>query len=432
MMTRDRVVEGRGVSMARTRSVSRRQFIAGTVAATAAAPLLNTSASAHAQTAPPAAALTRKVKLGVVGLGGRGHWIAGLFAKHGGYDMHAVADYFPKVADEQGMALGVDPSRRFSGLAGYKRLIESGIEAIALEDLPYFFPEQVSDAVDAGLHVYMAKPIASDVPGVLSVRDSAKRATAKQRVFLVDYQMPTDPHNAEVIRQVRSGGLGTVQTVFSAGAAGGPTGFDDPPFTENLESRLQKLIWVNDDALGCGYIGNYDIHVIDIVLRALGKVPVSANGWGARFRAEPHGDALDSVCTMFTFDDGMVWNHQSPKGKCELWFSSNGSLAAEIQGSDASARLSYWGKAYLRGGPHHVPGGDVQNLYEAGAVRNIATFYDAVTGGHTENESVQPAVDSALVSILGREAAARRTTVAMADILRENRKLEMDLKGLKA
>jgi predicted dehydrogenase len=311
-------------------------------------------------------------------------------------------------------------------------LIDSGVEAIALEDVPYFFPEQVRDAVDAGLHVYMAKPIASDVPGVLSVRDSAKRATAKQRVFLVDYQMPTDPHNAEVIRQIRSGGLGRLQTAFSAGAAGGPTGFDDPPFTENLESRLQKLIWVNDDALGCGYIGNYDIHVIDIVLRALAKIPVSATGWGARFRDEPHGDALDSVCTMFTFDDGMVWNHQSPRGKCELWFSSNGSLAAEIQGSDASARLSYWGKAYVRGGPHHVPGGEVLNLYEAGAVRNVATFYDAVTGGHAENESVQPAVDSALVSILGREAAARRTTVTMADILTENRRLEMDLKGLKA
>jgi hypothetical protein len=135
---------------------------------------------------------------------------------------------------------------------------------------------------------------------------------------------------------------------------------------------------------------------------------------------------------MFTFEDGMVWNHQSPRGNCELWFSSNGSLAAEIQGSDASARLSYWGKAYVRGGPHHTPGGAVENLYETGAVRNIATFYEAVTDGHTKSESVQPAVDSALVSILGREAAARRTTVTMADILKENRRLEVDLGGLKA
>src|SRR5215207_9157963 len=124
-----------------TRSLSRRQFIAGTVAATASGPLVATSAPAQDQQAA-APALTRKVKLGVVGLGGRGGWIAGLFRRHGGYDMHAVADYFPQVAEEQGTALGVDPARRFSGLSGYKRLIESGIEAIALEDLPYFFPSR--------------------------------------------------------------------------------------------------------------------------------------------------------------------------------------------------------------------------------------------------------------------------------------------------
>jgi hypothetical protein len=225
---------------------------------------------------------------------------------------------------------------------------------------------------------------------------------------------------------------GLVCGTVLAGQPFGRSGMMMSPEPRPRKSRLQSLIWVNDDALGCGYIGNYDIHVIHVVLRALGKLPVAAHGWGARFRPEPHGDALDTICTMFTFDDGMVWNHQSPKGNCELWFSSNGSLAAEIQGSDASARLSYWGKAHIRGGPHHVPGGGVENLYEAGAVRNISAFYDAVTGGHTENESVQPAVDSALVSILGREAAARRTTVTMADILKENRRLDVDLGGLRA
>jgi myo-inositol 2-dehydrogenase / D-chiro-inositol 1-dehydrogenase len=116
--------------MPRTRSLSRRQFIAGTVTAAASGPLIATSAPAQDQQAP--AAITRQVKLGVLGLGGRGAWIAGLFRRHGGYDMHAVADYFPHVAEEQGTALGVDPARRFYGLSGYKSLIESGIEAIAL------------------------------------------------------------------------------------------------------------------------------------------------------------------------------------------------------------------------------------------------------------------------------------------------------------
>jgi hypothetical protein len=161
-------------------------------------------------------------------------------------------------------------------------------------------------------------------------------------------------------------------------------------------------------------------------------VPVSAHGWGARFRANPHGDALDSTCVMYTFDDGLVWNHQSPKGKSEQWFAPNGSLVAEIQGRDAVARLSYWGKAYVRGGSQHYGGGDVANLYDAGAMRNIAAFHQKVTTGDVSNETIQPAVDSCLVCILGREAAARRTTLTMAQVLKENRRLEMDLRGLKA
>jgi predicted dehydrogenase len=415
--------------------MNRRQFIEKTLAATAAGTFLGaikTRAEDKPEQAPSPAPreYKRKIKLGVVGLGGRGNWIAGLFRKHGGYEMHAVADYFPGVANANGAALGVDSARRFSSLSGYKRVIESGVEAIVIIDVPYFYPEQAEAAVDAGLHVYMAKPVAADVPGSLSIGRTGKRATEKQRVFLVDYQMPTDPINAEVIRRVAAGGLGPLQTIFSNGAAGG-SALSDPPLTANLESRLQNLVWVNDDALGCGYIGNYDIHIVDAVLRAIGRLPVSAEGWGARYRPEPHGDALDSTCVSYAFDDGTVWNHQSVKGNCEAWFAPDGSLAAEIQGRDASARVSYWGKAYVRGGAQHLGGGPIENLYEAGAVRNIAAFYDDVTQGRFANETVQRAVDSALVCILGREAAARRKKLTLAEVIRKNRRLEADLRGLK-
>jgi hypothetical protein len=127
----------------------------------------------------------------------------------------------------------------------------------------------------------------------------------------------------------------------------------------------------------------------------------------------------------------MVWNHQSVKGNCDAWFSADGSLAAELQGADASARVSYWGRAYVRGGAQHFGGGQVENLYEAGAVRNIGAFYENVTQGRFTNESVQRAVDSALVCILGREAAALRRKVMLSEVIRENRRLEADLRGLK-
>ena len=72
------------------------------------------------------------------------------------------------------------------------------------------------------------------------------------------------------------------------------------------------------------------------------------------------------------------------------------------------------------------------NLYEAGAVRNIAAFHEAVTKGDCSNPTVPRAVDGCLTCILGREAAARRTRLTMDELLKENKKLDVDLKGLKA
>jgi hypothetical protein len=123
---------------------SRRDFITKSVGATAALPLLGALASQAEEKPVPAAApviITRKIKLGIIGLGRRGSWIAELFRQHGGYEIHAVADYFPTVVEAKGEALGVDKTRRFSGLSGYKKVLASGVEAVVIIDVPYFYPE---------------------------------------------------------------------------------------------------------------------------------------------------------------------------------------------------------------------------------------------------------------------------------------------------
>jgi predicted dehydrogenase len=416
-------------------TLQRRQFL-GDVAATAASAsvlgsglVLTAAAAVPAEPAAPAAPL-HKIKVGIIGCGGRGSWIAGLFKQHGGYEFLAAADYFQDRAEKTGTALGASKAKCFSGLSGYKRLLESGVEAVILETPPYCFPDHAEAAVQAGLHVYMAKPVAADVPGTLRIGAAGKAAAAKRRVFLVDYQMPTDPLNLEVAKRLREGGLGKLQMVFSVGTSGGG-GFNDPPHGATLENRLTGLIWVNDDALGCGYIGNYDIHAIDAVVWALGRRPVSAYGKGGRCRKDPHGDSFDTNFVTYVFDDGLAWNHESAAGPTHDWL-KQGSLEASIQGSDAAARLAYWGKAYVRGGPKHYGGGTVADLYDAGAKRNIAAFHANVLAGNYGNETAQRSVDSTLTCILGREAARRGALLTMDDILKENKRLEVDLKGLKA
>ena len=50
----------------------------------------------------------------------------------------------------------------------------------------------------------------------------------------------------------------------------------------------------------------------------------------------------------------------------------------------------------------------LQVLIEAGAVRNIATFYESIVTGNCQNLTVARSVDGTLATILAREAALRR------------------------
>lgn len=406
----------------RTGSLSRRAFLAGTSAAATAVAMGHVAAARAAEPEDS----SRKIKLGVVGCGGRGAWIARLFREHGGYEMHAVADYFQSVANAAGDSLGVDPSRRFSGLHGYRRLIDSGVEAVALETPPCFFPEHVQAAVDAGLHVYMAKPIAVDVPGCLQVEAAATKAAEQKRCFLVDYQMPTDPHVIECARRYREGALGALGLVKSFYYGGL---FGDPPLTETIESRLRSLIWVNDTAIGGCYHVNACIHAVQAMMWVLDKVPVAAAGISRIARANPHGDSHDMFGITFEFADGLIWTHSGRHARGQT--GPDDPLATCEFLGDNYMKIGYGGRALIRGGPQHYGGGTIENLYQAGAVRNIGTFYQDVTQGHVANETVRMAIDSCLVTILAREACLRKGRMTLEELRVENRKVDADLSGLK-
>ena len=402
-------------------TLSRRQFRGGSLAA-ATAVSLPIKAMQDAASKP---IFDRKIKLGIVGNGGRGGWIANLFKKHGGYEMRSVADYFQHVADSCGDAVGVDSTRRFATLSGYKRLLESGIEALAIETPPYFMPEIAREAVERGIHVYLAKPVAVDVPGALSIRESGAMATQRDQVFLVDYQMPTDPVLQEIVRRIHDGALGEIAQVSTVGIT---HAMPELPAGAHPEQRLRDLSWVNDVAYGCDYIGNFDIHAIDAAMWALNDVPVAAMGESRIRRPAPHGDSRDVCSVIYEYANGVVHNHFGQG----LANNSHVTLDATIHGTEAMALLHYWGdKAYIRGGPMQY-GGKVENLYEAGAVRNIDRFYHDVTTGRFDNDTVQRSVDGVLACVLGYEAAARGERLTMADVIRENRRLEIDLSGLKS
>jgi predicted dehydrogenase len=414
--------------MTANRDMTRRSFIGQAAAGMAVAPLLAAAAgppvAEYGAKVPLGPHVGRRLRIGIVGLGNRGGWIASLFKQDPGYEIVAVVDYFEKTVQQVGERLGVPAARRFSGLAGYKRALDSGIEALVLKGIPYFYREQAAAALDAGCHVYMAKPFAVDVPGVFAMQALARKATAKKLCFHVDYQLPTDPANQEVKRRIGEGALGGLAHIYSGGTCGA---LPDPEVGPTIENLFRRG-WYSHIALGGDLPLIYDIHIIDGVVWATGQRAIAASGYARIVRPEPHGDRTDCGGVVFQLQDDTCWTHttQLLQNNAVMY-----NLAADLMGRQATAHLAYNGKVFIRGGAQHYAGAVSEGIYADGAKANIAAFHRCVTEGRFDNETAHRSVDSHLTAILGREAMLRKTRLTMDEVIKENQTREINLRGLK-
>ncbi len=397
--------------------INRRRFLAGSAATAASFTIINPSLVKGYDA-------NSRIKVGFVGLGGRGSLIAGMLAGHKGYRIVSIADYFDHVVQPAGDKLKVDKSKRHKGLSGYKKVIADKPDAMFLETPPCFFPEHVEASVDAGTHVYFAKPIACDVSGCLSILDSGRKATKNKQVFLIDFQVPTDEFNIQSVKRCHEGLIGKVGMLSSIYC---DEAFGDPPKTANIESRLRHLIWVNDLELGGGMLVNAGIHAVDAALWMAGARPISAMGSSRIVNPNRHGDTRDVYSITYQYENGLIQNHRGEHLRNTHGFTCN----CAAYGDQGYAEIGYQGKAWVRGNKGGYKGGEIENLYVAGIARNLDKFAKAVKEQNYENDTLQRSVDSTLATILGREAGIRNTLLTWDDMIKENKKLEVNLKGLK-
>jgi myo-inositol 2-dehydrogenase / D-chiro-inositol 1-dehydrogenase len=367
-----------------------------------------------------------KISLGLIGCGGRGVWIGNLFQKHGGYQVAAVSDYFPEKANNAGDKLQVAAARRYSGLSGYRKLLDSKVDAIAVESPPYFHPEQAAAGVDAGVHVYLAKPAAVDVPGCRSVEASAKRASGKRLCFLIDFQTRTDPFYIEAVDRVRKNAIGKMvggEAVYVCGPtfeAAAKALRDDP---NNPEVRLRS--WGLDRSLSGDIITEQNIHAIDVASWILDADPVRAYGTGGR-KARDQGDCYDNFSVIYAFPGGFDLSfHSKQYGR------GIDDICARFYGIEGMIDTHYFGEVYIRGNNAWL-GGKVDNLYLNGAIRNIESFHKSIISADFSNTTVAPSIRSNLTAILGRTAAYRRSEVGWDEMLKADEKLDAKLTGLKS
>jgi predicted dehydrogenase len=400
-------------------AMNRRTFIAtaGTtaLAATVLKPSLVWGAEAN-----------RKINIGLIGCGGRGKWIAELFHKHGGYNLVAVADYFQDRVDDVGQKYNVPAANRYTGLSAYKRLVEQKLDAVIIKSPPYFHPEQALAAVNAGKHVYLAKPIAVDVPGCLTVADAAAKATSRKLSFLVDFQTRADKWYQDAAQRVHQGELGPLILVEASYQCNLMfEGIDAQIRKDPNNTALRLRGWAVDRALSGDIITEQNIHALDVASWMVNAEPIKAFGTGGRKR-EFVGNCWDNFSVIFYYPNDL-----------EVSFNSRQSgfgyddIMCRVYGVKGMVDTHYAGKVTVRTNDHRSSN-DTGNLYQDGAVTNIATFYDDVTQGRCGNPTVVPSVRSNLTTILGRTAAYTNTMVTWQEMMKKKEKLVANLKGLKA
>lgn len=401
--------------MAEHTSMGRRRFMTATAAGAAAVVQARHIRGSQAN---------ERVKVGCIGLGGRGRLIAKKIQEHGGYQITAVADYFPDVAQKSAADLKVAAGRAFSGLSAYRRLIDSGVEAVVLETPPYCFPDHATAAVAAGCHVYMAKPVAVDVPGCLAIGRAGAEASKKKQVFFVDFQMRVEPNLMECVRRLHAGSLGTLKFVR---CFYDDNGFPDPPLTDTVASRLRHLIWVNDMALGGGKLVNAGIHAVDAALWIIGKTPTACSGRSVVARPNPHGDAVDCYSLTYQFsDETPLMNYSGQEYPNTAGFL----CGCDAFGEGGFLEARYGGRNWIRGGKEPFAGGETPNLYVYGIEENLRRFHRAIREGDASNPTVESSVNANLACILGREAARQQKVITWDEMLQAQWALEPDLRGL--
>lgn len=398
---------------------SRRQFLATTGASALSFAIVQPGSVFGAEA-------NTKVNIGLIGCGGRGQWIADLFRAHGGYNFVAVADYFQDRADSAGQALQVPAERRFTGLSGYKRLLEQKLDAVVIESPPYFHPEQAAAAVAAGKHVYLAKPIAVDVPGCQTIEKTGQKATQSKLCFQVDFQTRATPAYQEVIKRVHDGGMGQIisaEANYQTGWVGDLVDQARRADPKNQELRLRS--WVTDRTLSGDIITEQNIHALDVTCWMLNAAPISAIGTGGKQR-DFVGDCWDHFALIFNFPNNIPVTFSSKQTGYGY-----DDIMCRAYGVTGFADTHYFGKVKYRS-KEDAYEQDLGDIYKTGAEANIAAFHRNICNADYSNPTVKESVRSNLTTILGRTAGYEKRLVTWDEIIKKNEPFTADLTGLKS
>ncbi|MDB6072049.1 MAG: oxidoreductase domain protein [Verrucomicrobiales bacterium] len=319
-------------------TTNRRKFIGGAAIAAAAA---NLPISACAQVAG-----SDELKLALIGCGGRGSGAADQAMTSGGTRLVAMADAFsdrlePSLSSLQakhGAKVDVPDARKFVGLEAYQEAIQHA-DVVLLTTPPGFRPMMFKAAVEAGKHVFMEKPVATDSPGCRTVFEYAKKADEKNLKVVVGLQRRYQKNYLAAKAKVKEGLIGDIIAAQCYWNNEGIWLVDRKP--EWSEMYYQIKNWYHFTWVGGDHILEQHIHNIDVINWFMDdQHPVSAQGMGGRELRNDRktGQIFDHHYVEYTYPNGVIMNSQCRhQPKCwnavkEIIVGSNGTLYIDGDG----------------------------------------------------------------------------------------------------
>ena len=356
-----------------------------------------------------------KIEIGITGCGGRGIWIGRLFEDFGNAKVVAVHDYFRDRTEQAREVFSLEPEQCHVDLDGYQALTSGALDAVAVESPPYFHPEQSVATLDAGKHLFLAKPIAVDVPGCMAIVEAAKRHSGKLCAW-VDFQTRANEFFQGAAQRIHEGFIGEPvcgQFYYYCGRLGKKS----EPGTET--ARLRN--WFFDIALSGDIIVEQNIHVLDVANWYLQGHPVKAVGAGGRKARTDIGDCWDHFVVTYTYPNEVLVDFSS--GQFTYGYDD---LCMRLFGSEGTVDSHYGGEVSIRGKSRTWPGGKTNTIYQDGAIANIEKFCDSIRN-NTPIDNVEESADSTLTSILGRMAAYQGREVTWDEMMSAGEALDPKL-----
>ena len=347
----------------------------------------------------------RPLKIALIGCGARGAGAAvNALRADKNLKLVAMADAFRDKLDETynnlskiediKSAIDVPEEHKFVGFDGYK-------DAIALADVvllvtpPAFRPLHFEEAVQAGKHVFMEKPLASDAPGVRQILASGELAQQKNLKVQVGLQNRYDPGFQGMVQRIQEGAIGDIVSATDYYMVGPVKLVKREEGQTEMEYQMRN--WRHFNWLWAGSPAGLQIHNTDIVNWAKGSYPVRAHALGGRsaFSGPDHGDIFDHFFIEYEYADGSKLNSQirtvlGTFNKGGAYFQGTKGTANVRDGIRDQAGKSIW----------RHRGGDGENPYQL----EHDQFFAAIRNNTPMNDTEWGAM-STMTTLLGRMAA---------------------------